>query len=164
MDQKQTIATYESQKSDYIHHSGSFVFSKEILVSFSSQLIDNYVTFEGFACATIKVYNRLDPGSGNIITADTFARNLESVWLFYELTNFIFMTSKSTEFSFPFAMSEGRTMIKGKQSLRAIFIERNINWIYHVFTVFWSNHESLFGSCHSGNCSKVLIIDGHQKP
>jgi hypothetical protein len=164
MDQKQTIMTYESQKSDYIHFSGSIVFSKEILISFSAQLIDNYITFEGFAFATMKTINRLRSGNLNIITADTLARNLQSVWLYYELTNFIFMTSKSTEISFPFAMCEGRTRIKGKQSTRAIFIERNIDWIYHAFTTFWSNHEILFGSCKCGNCSRAITIDGHQKP
>lgn len=164
IDQKQTIATTESQKSDYIHFSGSIVFSKEILVSFSAQLIDNYATFEGFAFATTKTFNRLHSDNVNIITPDTLTRSLESVWLYYELTNFIFMTSKSTEISFPFAMCEGRTRIKGKQSSRAIFIERNIDWIYHIFTTFWSNHGSLFGSCKCGNCSRAIIIDGHQKP
>jgi hypothetical protein len=164
MDQKQTIVTFESQESDFIHFSGSFVFSKEILVSFSSQLIDNYATFEGFAFATLKTFNRLRSGGGNAIAGDTLARNIQSVWLYYELTNFVFMTSKLTEISFPSAMSEGRTKVKGKQSPRAIFIERNINWIYHVFTTFWSHHESLFGSCKCGSCSRVIIIDGHQKP
>ena len=164
IDQKQTSMTYESQKANFIHFSGSIVFSKEILVSFSTQLIDNYVTFEGFAFATIKTINRLRSGNVNVITADTLARNLQSVWLYYELTNFIFMTSKATDISFPFAMCEGRTRIKGEQSSRAIFIERNINWIYHAFTTFWSNHGILFGNCTSGSCSRVIIIDGHQKP
>jgi hypothetical protein len=164
MDQKQTLITTESQKFDYIHFSGFTVFSKEILISFSSQLIDNYATFEGFTFATIKTLNRLRPGSGNDITADNLARNLQSVWLYYELTNFVLMTSKATEICFPYALSEGRTKIKGQQSSRAIFIERNLNWIYHVFTTFWSNHDSIFGSCECGNCSKVIIIDGHQKP
>lgn len=163
-DQKQTIMTHESQKSNFIHFSGSIVFAKEILVSFSSQLIDNYATFEGFAFATIKTINRLHSGNVNGISADTLARNLQSVWLYYELTNFVFMTSKATDISFPFAMCEGRTRIKGEQSSRAIFIERNINWIYHAFTTFWSNHGIVFGNYVCDNCSRVMIIDGHQKP
>ncbi|CAF1169980.1 unnamed protein product [Adineta steineri] len=164
IDQKQTLVTAESQQSDFIHFSGSTVFSKEILVSFSSQLIDDYATFEGFASATIKVFNRLHPSREDDITADNLARNLEAVWIYYELTNFLLMASKSTYIRFPYAMSEGRTRIKGQQSLRAIFIERNLNWIYHVFTTFWSNHEIVFGTCKCGNCSKVIVIDGHQKP
>ncbi|CAF1467542.1 unnamed protein product [Adineta ricciae] len=164
MDQKQTLVTAESQMSDFIHFSGSIVFSKEILISFSSQLIDDYATFEGFASATIKVFNRLHPNRTDHINADGLARNLEAVWLYYELTNFIFMTSKAKDIRFPYAMSEGRTRIKSQQSLRAIFIERNLNWIYHIFTTFWSNHEIVFGSCKCGNCSKVMVIDGHQKP
>jgi hypothetical protein len=164
IDRRETIVTFESQKADYIHYSGSLVFSKEFLVSFSSQLIDNYVTFEGFASATMKVYKRLHPNSIQLVTTDNLARTLESVWIYYELTNFILMTSKSTEISYPYAMAEGRTKIKGKQSSRAVFIERNLNWIYHVFTIFWSNHEDIFGSCKGGSCSSVVILDGHQKP
>jgi len=164
MDQKQTLVTAESQKSNYIHFSGSIVFSREILISFSSQLIENYATFEGFVFGTIKTIKRLRPGSEDVVTTDYLARSLQSVWLYYELSNFIFMTSKSTEISFPYAMSEGRTTVKSKQSSRAIFIERNLNWIYHVFTTFWSHHECLFGSCNCGSCSRVIIIDGHQKP
>jgi hypothetical protein len=164
IDRKETIVTCESQKADYIHFSGAIVFSKELLISFSSQLVDNYATFEGFASATINTIKRLHPDSINVITTDTLARSLQAVWLYYELANFILMITKSTEISYPYAMAEGRTRRKGKQSLRAVFIERNLNWIYHVFTVFWSNHEIVFGSCKSGNCSNVIILDGHQKP
>lgn len=164
IDQKQTIVTNESQKSEYTHFSGSFVFSKEILVSFSAQLIHNYATFEGFAHATMETWSRLHVDHVDIITSSTLARSLQSVWIYFELANFVFMTSKSTEILFPFALWEGRTRIKGEHSSRAIFIERNINWIYHLFTCFWSHHEYLFGSCKTGNCSQVIIIDGHQKP
>jgi hypothetical protein len=164
MDEKQTFVTMESQKSDYIHFSGSIVFSKEILIMFSSELICNYATFEGFASSILKTITRINSNNGNMIAVESLERNLEAVWLYYELANFILMTSKSTEISFPYAMSEGRTKVKGKPSSRAIFIERNINWIYHVFTVFWSNHEKIFGSCKCGNCSRVMVIDGHQKP
>jgi hypothetical protein len=48
MDRREIIVTSESQKSNYIHFSGSLVFSKGFLISFSSQLIDNDVTFEGY--------------------------------------------------------------------------------------------------------------------
>ncbi|CAF2103032.1 unnamed protein product [Rotaria magnacalcarata] len=163
-DRKETIVTSESQKVECIHYSGSLVFSKEFLVSFSCQLIDNYVTFDAFAASTVKTINKLHSNNADVITSDNLARSLEAVWLYYELTNFVFMTSKSTEISYPCAMSEGRTKIKGNQSLRAIFIERNLNWIYHVFTVFWSRHQDIFGSCKCGNCSQVIILDGHQKP
>ncbi|CAF1688614.1 unnamed protein product, partial [Adineta ricciae] len=91
---------------------------------------------------------RLYPDIVDIVTIDTLARNLQSVWLYYELTNFIFMTSKLKEISYPYAIAE----------------KRNLNWIYHIFTVFWSNHEDIFGSCKCGHCSRVIILDGHQKP
>ncbi|UJR29601.1 hypothetical protein I4U23_010817 [Adineta vaga] len=164
INRKETLVTLESQKANYIHYSGSPVFAKEFLISFSSQLIDNYVTFEGFSSATVKIFRRLHQDIVDIITMDTLARNLQSVCLYYELTNFIFMTSKSKEISYPYAIAESRTKVKGGQSSRAIFIERNLNWIYHVFTVFWSNHEDIFGSCKCGYCSRVIILDGHQKP
>jgi hypothetical protein len=34
------------------------------------------------------------------------------VWLYYELTNFVLMASKSTEISFQHAMAEGRTDVR----------------------------------------------------
>ncbi|UJR24353.1 hypothetical protein I4U23_005730 [Adineta vaga] len=112
IDQKKTLVTAKSQQSDFIHFSGLTVFSKEILISFSSQLIDDYATFEGFSSATIKVFNRLHPKREDNVTAENLAQNLEAVWLYHELTNFILMTSKSTDIRFPYAMSEGRTRIK----------------------------------------------------
>lgn len=112
----------------------------------------------------METWSRLHVDHVDIITSSTLARSLQSVWIYFELANFVFMTSKSTEILFPFALWEGRTRIKGEHSSRAIFIERNINWIYHLFTCFWSHHEYLFGSCKTGNCSQVIIIDGHQKP
>ena len=164
MDRREIIVTSESQQANFIHFTGSLVFSKEFLISFSSQLVHNYVTFEGFASATIKTFQRLNVDNKKDITCDNLARSLQSAWLYYELTNFILMTSKSTQISFPYAMAECRTTLKGQQTARAIFIEQNINWIYHIFAVFWSNHEDLFGSCKLDYCSRVMIIDGHQKP
>ncbi|CAF1005483.1 unnamed protein product [Didymodactylos carnosus] len=114
------------------------------------------------------VYPLPPPGTSeesiNVITTDNLASSLQFVWSYYELINFLMMTSKSIDISYPCAMVEGRTKIKGKQSSRAVFIERNLNWIYHMFTVFWSNHEDVFGSCKCGSCSRVVILDGHQKP
>jgi hypothetical protein len=163
-DHKASVITSESQKANYIHYSGSLVFSKEILISFSSQLVDDYATFAGFASALVKTYRQLGCSSVDSITTDNLARSLQSVWLYYELTNFVLMTSKTTEISYPYAMAEGRTRAHGEQSSRAVFIERNIDWIYHLFTVFWSHHEHVFGACGCDRCSSVLIIDGHQKP
>jgi hypothetical protein len=48
---------------------------------------------------------------------------------------------------------------------RGKFIEERLDWIYHLFTVFWSHHD-LIPLCHCDKavCSKVIVIDGHQKP
>lgn len=164
IDRKETLVTSESQAAEFVHYSGSLVFSKELLISFSSQLVDNHVTFDGFASATVKTYRRLCSTSVDLITSDNLTRSLQSVWLYYELTNFIMMTSKLTQISYPFAMAEGRTTVNGRQSSRAIFIERNLDWMYHLFTVFWSHHEDVFGACKCGGCSRALVLDGHQKP
>ncbi|CAM4980562.1 unnamed protein product, partial [Rotaria socialis] len=47
---------------------------------------------------------------------------------------------------------------------RPIFIEQNLPFIFHIFTVFWSNHRMLNGiKCKEKLCSRVMLIDGHQK-
>jgi hypothetical protein len=164
MDRRSTIVTPESQKAEFVHFSGSIVLSRQLLVSFSSHLIDGYATFSNFASATMKIIKRLNTNEPNALEPESLGRALQAVWLYYELSNFVFMTSSSTEFSFPLAMCEGRTKVKRAQSCRAAFIERNLDWIYHVFTLFWTHHDEVFGECKSGNCSQVIVLDGHQKP
>ncbi|CAF1231554.1 unnamed protein product [Adineta steineri] len=165
MDQKSTMVNTKSQCSEFVHFSGALVFSKKILILFSCLLIDDYATFGGFGSAITKVLNKLRRLDMNDFSPEALSRNLQSVWLYYELANFIFMTNKFSETIFPYAMCEGRTKIRGEQSTRAISIERNLDWFYHLFTVFWSHHKEIFGECQcSGGCSRTITIDGHQKP
>jgi hypothetical protein len=53
----------------------------------------------------------------------------------------------------------------GLMNARAKFIEERLDWMYHLFTVFWSHHD-LLSQCHCDKavCGKVVIVDGHQKP
>ena len=42
--------------------------------------------------------------------------------------------------------------------------ERSSGWWYHLFSIFWSRHELLPNiKCQTINCSKCVIVDGHQK-
>ena len=58
-------------------------------------------------------------------------------------------------------IKDGSGMINAK----AQFLEEHLDWIYNIFSVFWSHHE-LIPDCHCDKsvCSRVLVLDGHQKP
>jgi hypothetical protein len=48
---------------------------------------------------------------------------------------------------------------------KAQFLEEHMDWIYNIFSVFWSHHDLIPECrCDKSTCSKVLIVDGHQKP
>lgn len=163
-DKRSIIVTPESQTAAFIHFSGAIVFAREILLSFSSHLIDGHASLSNFCSATIKTIRQLTSDDLDVPEPEQLARTLQTVWINFELSNFVFMIYSSTEFSFPSTMNEGRTKVKRKQSDRAAFVERNLDWIYHLFVVFWSNHDEVFGPCDSNNCSRTLTLDGHQKP
>lgn len=52
----------------------------------------------------------------------------------------------------------------GNPIARARFLEERIEWIYHLFTHFWSQHQQFLQCvCKSDQCLKVLVVDRHQK-
>jgi hypothetical protein len=60
---------------------------------------------------------------------------------------------------------EGRLLDRhGNSTPRAKFFEQRMDWIYHLFTHFWSRHGLLSEcNCKPDQCSRVLVVDGHQK-
>ena len=152
----QRIRTTQSvQNVDYVYFSGDLVYSRQLLAMFSNSLIHAHTTFQGFAESYISTLVNLDANQTSIYSANTFAKRLEIVWLYYELSRFIFVTSCKTSVSFPKSF---------QPEVRSMFIEQNLPFLFHIFTVFWSNHHMLNGiKCKEGLCSRVMSIDGHQK-
>ncbi|CAF4848562.1 unnamed protein product [Rotaria socialis] len=149
------ITTQSIQDIDYVYFSGDLVYSRHLLAMFSNSLIHAHTTFQGFAESYISTLVDLDANQTSIYSANTFGKRLGIVWLYYELSRFIFVTSCETSISFPKSF---------QPEARPIFIEQNLPFIFHIFTVFWSNHRMLNGiKCKEKLCSRVMLIDGHQK-
>lgn len=150
------IVTVESISNNaYVHFSGDLVFSRELLIIFSNNLIHAHSTFEGFAESYIATLFELNMNQQPIYSANAFAKKLQTVWMFYEMSRLIFMTSCETSFIFPRSF---------RPSTKSIFIEQNLSFILHIFTVFWSRHNHLAGvKCKNATCSRIMLIDGHQK-
>jgi hypothetical protein len=141
----QRIVTVQSiQTIDYIYFSGDLVYSRELLTMFSNNLIHAHTTFQGFAETYISTLIDLHSDQIPIYSANAFAKRLEIVWIYYELSRFIFVTSCETFVTFPKSFQpEARS---------------------HIFSVFWSHHQMINGiKCKDTSCSRVMLIDGHQK-
>lgn len=80
-----------------------------------------------------------------ILSANAFAKRLEITWIYYELSRFVFVTSRESFVIFPrFFQPE----------TRAMFIEQNLRFVSYLFSVFWSNHQIIDGiKCKKTSCS-----------
>jgi hypothetical protein len=152
----QRIVTDQSiQKTDHIYFTGDLVYSRELLTMFSNNLIHAHTTFQGFAESYVSTLIDLHPDQIPRYSANAFSKRLETVWIYYELSRFIFVTSCEKSISFPKSL---------QPEFRSIFIERNLPFLSHVFTVFWSHHQMINDiKCKQSLCSRVMLIDGHQK-
>ncbi|CAK9189241.1 unnamed protein product [Sphagnum troendelagicum] len=109
-DNNSFIVTPESlDKSRYFHLSfGKIVFSRELLVSFSSDLVDGHVSFNAAATALLSKIDRIHSTSLRTQIDHTYlSRSLEAHWTYYEMSNFVFMTSSETQINFPRAVCSG---------------------------------------------------------
>ncbi|CAF3850775.1 unnamed protein product [Adineta steineri] len=152
---QRTVIVQCIKNNNYICFYGNLVYTKELLTMFSNYLVHAHVTFEGFAQSYIATLEDVQINYSPIFSANSFAKRLEITWMYYELSRFIFVTSRESYIIFP----------KSCQPIpRSIFIEQNLRFLYHLFIVFWSHHQMINGiKCKQSSCSQVMLIDGHQK-
>jgi hypothetical protein len=110
--EKLCVITAESLKVPFFHlSSDKFVFSREVLVLFSSLLVDGHITFHGYASGLISSITRLHPmaaTAANLADLENrMKRALQSHWIYFELAHFIFLTSNEVELSIPSTASSG---------------------------------------------------------
>lgn len=148
------IVTVESIQNNYIYFSGDLVFSQEILTMFANSLIHAHSTFEGFAETYLSTLAAIQPNQQARYSTNAFAKRLQVVWIYYELCRLAFVASLETSFALPRSF---------RPQPRLTYIERNLPFLYHVFTVFWSRHHRFENKKCKESCSRVMLIDGHQK-
>ncbi|CAF3497480.1 unnamed protein product [Rotaria socialis] len=169
MNEQKIIVTPEAiEKKQYFHlSSGKLVYSRELLVSVSSDLVNGHISFNGAGTSLLSKVTRIHPEFDKKFDPAEFTRSLEAHWLYFELFNLIFMTSAEKKVVIPRALFSARNIVKGGGMInaKAQFLEEHLNWIYNLFSIFWSHHKLIPDcQCDSSACSRVLILDGHQKP
>jgi hypothetical protein len=107
--QQEFLITPEALKNNEYFHlsSGKFVYSRELLVSFSSDLINGHISFNGAGTALLTKISRLHPEIEKRIDPIQLSRSLEAHWTYYELFNFIFMSSSEKEILIPRGICSG---------------------------------------------------------
>ena len=148
------IVTLQSIQNNYIYFSGDLVFAQEVLTMFSNSLIHAHTTFEGFAEAYLATLADIHIGQKSLYSSNTFAKRLQLVWTYYEMSRFVFVASMEATFVFPKSL---------RPKPKMIFIERSLPFLNHIFTVFWSRHNQFENKKCKDTCSRVMLIDGHQK-
>ena len=98
----QRVVTARSlHNNNYIYFSGDFVYSKEFITTFSNNLVHAYTTFEGFTEGYLHTLIDLHGNHKPILSANALAKRTEIVWLYYELSRFIFITSHEKSITLP---------------------------------------------------------------
>jgi hypothetical protein len=121
------VTVQSLQYSDHVYFSGDIVYSRELLTMFSNSLIHAHTTFEGFASSYTSTLADLHRQHQPSHSANAFAKRLEVVWLYYEMSRLIFVASCETSIALPKS---------SRPESRLVFFERNLPFLFHVFTVF----------------------------
>ncbi|CAF2158500.1 unnamed protein product [Rotaria magnacalcarata] len=77
------------------------------------------------------------------------------VWLLANITKFIFMTTKETRFTILMPVHD-------IDECADYFLNIKDD-LYKLFVDFWTQHQRFTTSCDPVTCSRVIVVDGHQK-
>ena len=89
-----------------------------------------------------------------LYSANAFAKRLQHVWIYYEMSRLVFVASLETVLAFPRSF---------QPKTRMFFFARNLPFLYHALTVFWSHHNRFENRKCKDNCSHIMLIDVHQQ-
>lgn len=76
-------------------------------------------------------------------------------WLLINIAKFIFMTTNEGVLEIP-------TSVRDVDQCTEYFLKIKPQ-LYQSFVHFWTGHERFTRKCDKNLCSKVFIVDGHQK-
>ncbi|CAF3163957.1 unnamed protein product [Rotaria sp. Silwood2] len=152
---QRTITISSIQNNNNIYFSGDLVYRKEFLSMFSNNLIHAHTTFQGFTESYLNMLIDVHGHHEPIVSSNTLAKRMEVAWIFFELSRFVFLTSREKSIVLPKSL---------QPESRYIFIEQNLPFFHHLFNTFWSRHRIFpYIKCKQSSCSAVMLIDGHQK-
>lgn len=134
----------------------SFGFTMSVLYDYSCQLMNNQAPFNAFIRTVIdriiyEQYGNISHDLEHTYTTKVF----ESYWILYNIVYFELMLSNNSIVVMPDSLNRGEL---------ERYFENSSGWWYHLFSIFWSRHKTLPNiKCNLNNCSKCIIVDGHQK-
>ena len=76
-------------------------------------------------------------------------------WIILNIIRFVFMTTKERVVTIPIS-------VRDIDACNSYFLMIK-DELYRNFVAFWTQHQRFSKTCHSDTCSKVFIVDGHQK-
>ncbi|CAF2038505.1 unnamed protein product [Rotaria magnacalcarata] len=79
----------------------------------------------------------------------------QMVWLLLNIAKFIFMTTSQDFFTIPMSVWD-------TDECNDYFLNIKDD-LYKHFVNFWTQHQRFTKKCDPATCSKVFIVDGHQK-
>ncbi|CAF3780155.1 unnamed protein product [Rotaria socialis] len=154
--------TVESIKNDqFIYLNGNQVFDQNLLIDFEQQLIQNNVSFEGYTSAYNSKIQLIEKRQNQKSTTATDSitlldeRYFQMTWLLINVVKFLFMTTNQKVSNIPMSV---RDVDECNDYFSKIQLE-----LYKNFVGFWTQHQRFTKRCNPTTCSKVFIVDGHQK-
>ncbi|UJR12598.1 hypothetical protein I4U23_016773 [Adineta vaga] len=159
------IFTVESIKNDqYIYLNGNQIFEQNLLIDFDHQLVQNTVSFEGYTNAynlKIKMIFERQNQSSSVMQSTSYnitylnERNFQMAWLLINVVKFFFMTTNEKSITIPMSARD-------VDECNDFFLMIKSD-LYEKFVNFWTRHQRFTRTCDPATCSRVFIVDGHQK-
>ncbi|CAF5131343.1 unnamed protein product, partial [Rotaria magnacalcarata] len=129
--------------------------SSWMFFDYTCQLLNYQCPFKAFSRPLIDRYDYEQQNSGVVLQPIQLAKLFECHWILYQIVLFEFMLGKTQTVSLPVSLN--RCEINR-------YFENYSGWWYHLFTTFWSLHNSIANiQCDPLNCSRCIIVDGYQK-
>ena len=82
-------------------------------------------------------------------------KQFQMTWLLVNIVKFIFMTTNEKVVSIPMS-------VRDVDECNDYFLKIKSD-LYTSFVAFWTEHRRFTRRCDPTTCSKVFIVDGHQK-
>ncbi|CAF1470356.1 unnamed protein product [Adineta ricciae] len=157
IDNNKKIFTVESIKNDqYVYLNGNQIFEQNLLIDFDHQLIQNTVSFEGYTNAyNAKIKMILERQNGQRSMTYLNEKNFQMTWLLVNIVKFSFMTTNDKSIAIPMS-------VRDVDECNDYFLMIKSD-LYEKFVKFWTRHQRFTKTCDPATCSRVFIVDGHQK-
>ena len=148
-----THNSFNNQKIFYL--CDLFGFTTSLLYDYTCQLMNSQSPFNAFIRTVLDRINYEQSGITQSLEPIYLTKVFQVYWILYNIIHYEFMLGTHEMVVTPDSLH--------RSELERYF-ENSSGWWYHLFSIFWSRHRMLpQRKCNTNNCSKCVIVDGHQK-